>query len=60
VVSYLRLSNSYPKCLGPEGSRILDFGILAYYNEIAWGWEPNLNEKSICVSSAAYEYIGFI
>jgi hypothetical protein len=20
-----------------------DFGILAYYNEAVWGWEPNLN-----------------
>jgi hypothetical protein len=25
----------------------LDFGILAYYNEISWGWEPNQNVKSI-------------
>jgi hypothetical protein len=37
-----------------------DFGILAYYNETAWGWEPNLNAKSICVSYTAYEYTGFI
>jgi hypothetical protein len=37
-----------------------DFSVLTYYNEIAWGWEPNLNAKSICVSYTAYEYIGFI
>jgi hypothetical protein len=35
------------------------FGILAYYNEIAWGWEPIPNAKSIYVSCTAYEYIGF-
>jgi hypothetical protein len=35
------------------------FEILADYNERAWGWEPNLNGKSIYVSYAAYEYIGF-
>jgi hypothetical protein len=27
-----------------------DFVVPAYYNEIAWGWEPNLIEKSIYVS----------
>jgi hypothetical protein len=32
-----------------------DFAIPAYYIEIAWGWEPNLNAKSIYVT-----YIGFI
>jgi hypothetical protein len=41
-------------------SWISDFGILAYYNEIAWGWEPNRNAKSNYVSYTAYEYIGFI
>jgi hypothetical protein len=35
-----------------------DFGILAYYNEIAWGWEPNRNAKSIYVSYTAYGYVG--
>jgi hypothetical protein len=39
---------------------VSDFGRLAYYNEIAWGWEPDLNVKSIYVSYTAYEYIGFI
>jgi hypothetical protein len=51
---------AYPKCLAPEVSRISDFGILAYYNETAWGWEPNLNAKSIYVTCKAYVYIGFI
>jgi hypothetical protein len=37
-----------------------DFGILAYCNEIAWVWEPNLNAKSIYVSHTACEYVGFI
>jgi hypothetical protein len=37
-----------------------DFGILAYYNETAVGWEPNLNAKSIYVSYTACECIGFI
>jgi hypothetical protein len=37
-----------------------DFGILAYYNEIACRWEPNLNAKSISVSCTAYECIAFI
>jgi hypothetical protein len=37
-----------------------DFGILTYNNEIAWGWEINLNAKSIYVSYTAFEYIGFI
>jgi hypothetical protein len=50
----------YPKCLGLEVSWISDFGILAYNNETAWGWEPNLNAKSIYVSHTAYECIGFI
>jgi hypothetical protein len=62
--TYYRLSIPYPKCLGPEVSRILDFfsvfGILAYRNEIAWRWEPNLNARSIYVSYTAYVYIGFI
>jgi hypothetical protein len=48
----------YRKCLG---FRIFsNFGIFAYYSEIAWGREPNLNVKSIYVSCRAYEYIGFI
>jgi hypothetical protein len=37
-----------------------DFGILANYNETAWGWEPNPDAKSTYVSYTAYEYIGFI
>jgi hypothetical protein len=41
-------------------SQILGFGILAYYNKIAWRCEPNLNAKSIYVSYTAYEYIDFI
>jgi hypothetical protein len=48
---------------GPEVSRISDFfgfGTLSYYNEIAWGWERNLNAKSVYVSCTAYEYVGFI
>jgi hypothetical protein len=44
--------------LGP-GS-VSDFGILAYYNEIAWGWESGLNAKSSYVSYTACECIGFI
>jgi hypothetical protein len=55
-----KLNIPYPKCLGPEVSRISDFGIFAYYNETAWGWEPNLNVKSIYVSYTACEYVGFI
>jgi hypothetical protein len=39
---------------------VSDFGILAYYNELACGWEPNLNAKPIYISFAAYEYIDFI
>jgi hypothetical protein len=38
------------------GFFFFDFGILAYYNQIAWGWQPNLNAKSIAVSYTAYEY----
>jgi hypothetical protein len=37
-----------------------DFGILAYYNELDWGWEPNLNAKSVYVSCTAYGCIGFV
>jgi hypothetical protein len=46
------------KCLG--FCIFSDFGILAYQNETAWGWKPNLNAKSIYVSYTAYVYIGFI
>jgi hypothetical protein len=38
--------------------RILEY--LHIYNETDWGWEPNLNAKSIYVPYTAYEYIGFI
>jgi hypothetical protein len=41
-------------------SDFFGFGILAYYNERAWGWETNLNAKSIYVSHTDYEYTGFI
>jgi hypothetical protein len=37
-----------------------DFEIFAHYNEITWGWEPNLNAKPIYVSYTPYKYIGFI
>jgi hypothetical protein len=40
-------------------SPISDFGIRAYYNEIARAREPNSNAKSIYVSYTGYEYIGF-
>jgi hypothetical protein len=55
-----RLSIPYPKCSGPAVSWISDFGIFAYYNEIASECETNLNAKAIYVSYTAYEYMGFI
>jgi hypothetical protein len=57
------LSVRYPKFLEQKclGIRIFsDFGILAYYIETAWGWEPNLKARSINVPYTAYACTGFI
>jgi hypothetical protein len=59
-----QVEHPLPEMLGtgnaPDFGFFSDCGIPAYYNEIAWGWEPNLNAKSVYVSYTAYVYIGFI
>jgi hypothetical protein len=48
-IMYISVHVEYPlsEMLGTRS--VSDFGILAYYNEIAWGWEPNLNaEIHVC------------
>jgi hypothetical protein len=59
-ISHYRLKIPYPKCLGPEVFQISNFVIPAYYNETAWGSEPNLKARSINVTYIAYAHIGFI